>query len=76
MSELEWMEIFSRNLVDMMKEARITQHDLSDMIGVSEGTISKYIHKQRMPSVKVIINIAYALDCDFDDLLDFGDMID
>lgn len=76
MTELEWMEIFSRNLVDIMKEARISQRELSDMIGVSEGTISKYIRMQQMPGVKTIINIAYALDYNFDDIIDFGDKID
>lgn len=76
MSETEWLDIFGDNLRDVMESAEITQRELADRTGLSEGTISRYINKQSMPGVKAIINIAYVLDCSMDDLIDFGSMIE
>lgn len=75
MSELEWMDIFGDNLVNMLEGARMTQRELADASGLSESSISNYIHKQRMPNIKAVVNLAYALDCSLDDLIDFGDRI-
>lgn len=76
MSETEWLDIFGDNLRDVMESTRITQRELAERTGLSEGTISRYIHKQTIPGVKAIINIAYVLDCSMDDLIDFGNMIE
>lgn len=75
MHENEWLDIFGDNLASMLYDARYTQRDLAEMSGLSESSISNYIHKRKMPSVKAIINIAYALDCNINDLIDFGDAI-
>ena len=76
MSELEWMDIFSENLVSTLEEADMTQRELSEMTGLSESSISNYIHKKRLPNAKAIVNLAYALNCSMDDLIDFGDTVD
>ena len=76
MTELEWMDIFGDNLVYMMKEANMTQHDLAMATGLSDSIISYYVHKQRVPGIKAIINISDALGCTPADLIDFGEMID
>lgn len=75
MSEVEWLEIFGDNLLDMLDEANMTQRELADATGLSESTISKYIHKQAVPGVKALVNIANVLNCSMDDLIDFGDRI-
>lgn len=75
MTEIEWMDIFGDNLVYMLQQAGMTQRDLADETGLSEATISHYIHKTRMPNLKAIINISYALDVDYNDLIDFGERI-
>lgn len=75
MSEIEWIDIFGDNLDEMLYEANMTQRELADAAGLSESAISQYIHKQKAPGFKAIINIAYALDCSIDDLIDFGDRI-
>lgn len=75
MTEFEWLDIFGDNLVNIMNDTKISQRDLADITGLSEGTISKYIHKQQLPGIKAIINIAYALECDVSELIDFGDKI-
>lgn len=75
MTELEWMDIFGDNLREMLKEANMTQKELADAANVEESSISRFIRKERFPSLKSVINISYALDCDLSDLVDFGDKI-
>lgn len=72
MSESEWLDIFGDNLKDMMDEYGISQRELADECGLSESNISRYINKQQVPGIKALVNIAYALDCDVSDLIDFG----
>lgn len=75
MTEAEWVRIFGDNLVSILSEYRMTQRELADRAGLSEATISKYIHKQIAPSVFAVINIADALDMSIDELIDFGSRI-
>lgn len=75
MTESEWLDIFGDNLVDLMQDTNMTQRELADATGLSESNISRYIHKQQMPTLKAIINIAYVFDCDVSELIDFGDRI-
>ena len=76
MTEVEWINIFGDNLIDMLKEANMTQKELADASGISESRVSDYIHKRRAPRIRSIINIAYTLDCSVDDLVDFEEMIE
>lgn len=75
MSELEWLDIFGDNLVSLLQETRMSQRELAEAADLSEATISSYIHKRKIPSLKAIINIAYVFDISIDELIDFGDMI-
>lgn len=75
MSEVEWMDIFGDNLAEIMKEQGYSQRDLADDAGLSEASISNYINKRRMPTVRAIINMAYVLNLDIEDFIDFGDRI-
>ena len=75
MSEFEWLDIFGDNLVSLLKDARMSQRELAEAADLSEGTISSYIHKRKIPSLKAIINIAYAFDISIDELVDFGEMV-
>lgn len=76
MSELDWLDIFAGNLRDMLIDANMSQRELADASGLAESTISSYINKQKIPSLKAIINISYALDCDVTELIDFGETIE
>ena len=71
-----WMDAFGENLEELMEERDMTQLDLARDSGLSVGSINAYIHKQSPPGIKAIINIAYALDIDVSELIDFGDSID
>lgn len=75
MSELEWMDIFGDNLRDILIEQGYTQRDLADAIGVDKGTISRYINKERMPTVTNLINMSMELGIDLEEFAIFGDRI-
>lgn len=72
MSEVEWMDIFAANLQSLMNEERMSQSELSRRTGISQGTISRYLNRQCMPSVPALVNITHAFKgCDIHDLLYF-----
>lgn len=75
MTELEWMDIFGDNLKDMLKDYGMTQKDLANETGLSKSTISQYINKQKVPSMKAIVNIANALDITTDELINLDERI-
>ena len=74
-SEIEWLDIFGDNLADILKDEYMTRKELSEVLKMTEATISRYINKRQMPTMKVIINMAYELSITVDDLIDFGDNI-
>jgi transcriptional regulator with XRE-family HTH domain len=76
MSEMELMEIFGNNLESLLDEKGMSQNQLAMKIGVDRATVSRYINKQRMPTIKKFINICVALGCDPYDLLPFYEFIE
>lgn len=68
-SETMAIEIFSDNLRDIMDNAQINQSELAIVSHLTQGTISKYLKKQQMPTMKAIMNLCYALNCSYQDLL-------
>lgn len=61
--------IFPFVLRRMMRRKQIRQNELSDLTGISEVSISRYVNGRRTPSVKELHKIALALDCSSDELL-------
>lgn len=76
MTELDWLDSFSENLRELMDEKGYTQRELAEATGLSNSAIYYYVTGERIPGVKAIINIAYELDVDVADFIDFGDRID
>lgn len=76
MTITEWSENFSDKLCDLLKDRRMTQYELAQDSGVSAGSISSYINGSSLPGIKAILNIAFVLDVDVNELIDFGDTID
>lgn len=76
MTETEWMDIFAGNLLDLMRDRGYNQAQLADSTGLSQSSISKYLRRSQIPTVRAIVNIAYELDCDVNELMDFGDRIE
>lgn len=76
MTEQAWLNIFGDNLNELIIEAGMNQADLAEAARLSEATISYYINKRKIPGVKALVNIAYALNVSLDELMYFGDTIE
>ena len=76
MTELEFMRRFGKNLAGALEYNGTTQRELSEDTGITDSTISYYVRGLRMPSIKNLVNIAIALECEIDDLIDVYEMIE
>jgi transcriptional regulator with XRE-family HTH domain len=76
MTREEWKHIFGDNLDSLIRERGMSQRQLAIDSGVSQAMISDYINKRLMPGVQAVVNIAYALDVDVSELIDFDERID
>ena len=76
MSEVELIDIFSDNLRDLMDERGFSQRALEKESGINHASISRYLKTERMPTVRALINLSIALECDLDDLVPTYDYID
>lgn len=57
------------NLEKLLKEKKIKQRDLAKVIGISEGTVSKYCNGSSEPDYKTLIDIAKFLNVSVDRIL-------
>lgn len=74
LTEQAWLEILAGNIKSLMAESNMSQRELSEISGVSESAISKYLSAKCMPSVNALVNIAYAFPCaNLEDFLVFSD---
>ena len=72
----ELLNIFGVNLASILEEERMSQRELARLTGLNESTISRYINKLQMPTVRAIINISFALEWQFEDMLNYGAMLE
>lgn len=75
MSEQQWLDIFGDNLRDILIEQGYTQRDLAEAIGVTESTISRYVRKERIPTIKNLVNMSMELGIDLEEFANFGERI-
>lgn len=75
MTEIEWVKRFGDALRDIMDYRNTSQEELADILGVSQATVSRYVNGLQMPSVKTIIMISNELECDIDELVNFGSKV-
>ena len=48
----------------------MSQKELSEATGINESTISRYIAGNCMPTLKNVVSIMIALECEFYELVD------
>lgn len=75
MSEMQWLNEFGRKLNEILEYTGTSRSELADILGTSQATISRYVNGLQMPSVDTIVEIASALDCNIDDLVNFGESV-
>lgn len=75
MSEVEWLRNFGNALKEAMEYTNTSQEELADILGMSQSSVSRFINGLQMPDVRVVLKIAYELDWNIDDLVNFGDYV-
>ena len=68
--------VWSKKVLDLMNERNISQKQLSQMSGINESSISRYLHSGQKPRMDVVVNIAKTLQVDTEYLLDDGESTD
>ena len=63
------MNIIGERLTALLKERKMTQKQLSELIGVTEATVSRYMTGDRTPKSGILANMATALHTTSDYLL-------
>ena len=71
MDECKLLRDFGRNLKDLLRDSCMGQRELSEITGINESTICRYIAGSTMPSLANVVRIMLALECSFEDLVDF-----
>lgn len=75
-SEVEFICIFADNLSDIVDEVGISQRQLAKKAHITEAALSRYLNKQRMPNMRTFMNLCYALQCEYSDLLPTYSMVE
>lgn len=63
---MTWKE----KVTKLMNERGISQKQLSQLSGITESSISRYLHNDQRPRMDIVVNIAKALHVETDYLLD------
>ena len=69
MSEVEFIDIFADNLRDLIIESGYSISEIAREIGINKSTLSKYLRKERLPSIDILVNLSIFLLCDIEDLI-------
>ena len=60
---------FVESLSELIMQANLTPTEFAKQIGCGKGTISRYLHEQKMPDVDLLIRMADFFNCSTDYLL-------
>ena len=62
--------MWRENVTNLMIERGINQKQLSQLSGITESSISTYLHRSQRPRMDIVVNIAKALHVETEYLLD------
>lgn len=63
---MSWRE----KVLALMEERSINQKQLSGMSGITESSLSRYLHNDKRPRMDIVVNVARALHVETSYLLD------
>lgn len=65
--------IWKEKVLALMQDGNITQKQLAKLSGISESSLSRYLHNDKRPRIDIVVNIAKALHVETKYLLDEND---
>lgn len=72
----DWLKDLRFSLSTLVRNSGMSQRELSMKSGISQTAISRYLNGQQTPSIEAIINLAYALDCELEDIIEIDEKIE
>ena len=60
---------FVESLLELIMQANLTPSEFAKQVGCGKGTISRYLHEQKIPEVGLLIRMADFFECSTDYLL-------
>ena len=67
------MENWAKKVLYLMRQKNINQKQLAKKAGLTESTVSRYLHSKRTPDMKTFMKVCLALDVDVNYFLDEED---
>lgn len=61
--------VTTESITKIREAKKLTQVELSAIVGISQSALSMYETGQRKPSIDIAVRIAQALGCTVDDLI-------
>ena len=61
---------WNEKVINLMNKKGITQKQLAQLSGVTESSISRYLHSDKQPRLDIIVNVAKALNVETNYFLD------
>ena len=68
------MSLFEKRLKVLRKKKNITQSELADRVGTTQGTVGKWENGKLEPNLEKVVELAKELDATTDYLLGFNDV--
>ena len=68
------MSLFEKRLKMLRKKKNITQSELADRVGTTQGTVGKWENGKLEPNLEKVVELAKELDATTDYLLGFNDV--
>ena len=69
---MNWRE----KVIQLMQQRGINQKQLAQLSGITESSVSRYLHSEKRPRMDIVVNFAKALQVETDYLLDEDDRIE
>ena len=73
---MEYGELFGKRLSEVLKQSNLTQKQIAQKLGISEGNITNWKKGDNLPSVEVLYRLCKILDESSDFLLGLKDDTD
>ena len=76
MTEKTWRRLFSMKLEELLLKNGLTANMFSSLCGLGQPAIQRYLACERTPMATSVLKMAYALNVDVGELIDFGESVD
>lgn len=67
------IEEIQKRLREAIKNSGLTQTEIAKQLGITQSTVSKYVRRDKYPSIDTFANLCKILDVSADDILGLKD---